>query len=208
MNELNENSLAFPALKLTRKIGNEQFTLSGKPLDFQLIEFWQWSVSDLTSNATRGRLAEFLVATALNLTNGVRNEWDAFDLLLPNGTKLEIKSAAYLQSWSHAKLSAINFKIRQTFAWDSNTNKSSTESARQADIYVFCLLKHTDKATIDPMNLDQWEFYLLPTKVLNEKFPTQKSIGLSSLMKLQPVISSYENLAKRILQLAEEINFR
>jgi hypothetical protein len=34
----------------------------------------------------------------------------------------------------------------------------STEIKRHADVYVFALLAHTDKATVDPLSLDQWRF--------------------------------------------------
>ncbi len=202
MSETTENNLAFPALNLTRKTGDEPFTLSGKQLDLRLADFWKWSVSDLVSNATRGILAEFLVASALEVSGGIRNEWDAFDILFRN-IKIEVKSAAYLQSWAHAKLSKITFTIRQTYAWDSQTNKSETEMRRQADIYVFCLLKHLDKETLNPLNLDQWEFYLLPSKILDEKLPTQKTISLAKLLKLEPCVAKYEELAECVVRMTE-----
>ena len=37
------------------KTGNEQIAATGKTL----LDFWRWNGSDLASNATRGRLAEF-----------------------------------------------------------------------------------------------------------------------------------------------------
>ncbi len=196
MNEIIDKNLVFQALQIKRKNGEEPFLSSGKSLKFQLADFWKWSVSDLVSNATRGILAEFLVASALGVSSGVRNEWDAFDILLSDGTRIEVKSAAYLQSWSHAKLSKISFTIRQTYAWDSSTNKLASELRRQADIYIFCLLKHLDKETLDPMNLDQWQFYLLPSKILDEKIPKQKTISLSKLLKLEPFIAKYDDLAE------------
>lgn len=112
MTEPVENQMTFPALQVARKNGDETFSLSGNPLEFRLSAFWQWSASDLVSNATRGVLAEFLVASALGLAGGVRAEWDAFDILLADGTRVEVKSAAYLQSWAHAKLSNVTFSIR------------------------------------------------------------------------------------------------
>jgi len=202
MNEPIKNSLAFPALQTSRKSGDETFSLSGQPLDLQLSAFWRWSSSDLVSNATRGVLAEFLVTSALGLADGVRNQWDAFDLLLADGTRIEVKSAAYLQSWAHAKLSNIIFTIRPTLAWSSETNQLSTELRRQADIYVFCLLDHREKATLDPMRLEQWTFYLLRSSVLDERFPTQKTISLASLLKLEPLETKFENLAERVAELA------
>ena len=77
----------FSAYPATRKKGSESFTSNGQPLETKLIDFWRWSVSDLVSNATRGRLAEFIVASALDITDGVRNEWDAFDLEMLSGLK-------------------------------------------------------------------------------------------------------------------------
>lgn len=204
MTEPIENSLAFPALKTSRKSGEETFSLSGESLELRLSAFWQWSASDLVSNATRGVLAEFLVASSLGLADGVRNQWDAFDLLLGDGTRVEVKSAAYLQSWAHAKLSNIIFTVRPTLAWSSETNRLSSESRRQADIYVFCLLDHREKATLDPMRLEQWKFYLLPSAILDERHPSQKTISLASLLKLQPLEATFENLAERAEQLARE----
>ncbi|CAN5415217.1 hypothetical protein BH10ACI1_BH10ACI1_35020 [soil metagenome] len=195
MSKTTQNNLAFSALEVRRKVGNEYFISDGKSLNLQLADFWKWSVSDLVSNATRGILAEFLVASALGASNGVRNEWDPFDVLLTDGTKLEVKSAAYLQSWAHSKLSKISFTIRQTYAWDSETNKLASELRRQSDIYIFCLLKHLDKETVNPMNLDQWQFYLLPSKILDEKIPQQKTISLAKLLKLEPCVAKYGDLA-------------
>lgn len=201
MKERIETNSNFPALEIQRKNGEEDFISSGKSLGFQLIDVWKWSVSDLVSNATRGILAEFLVASALGVSSGVRNEWDAFDILLSDDTKIEVKSAAYLQSWAHTKFSNISFTIRQTYAWDSATNKLELALRRQADIYIFCLLKHLEKETLDPMNLDQWQFYLLPSKTLDEKVPKQKTISLAKLLKLEPHISNYENLAECLKQM-------
>jgi hypothetical protein len=204
MTEPIENALAFPALQPSRKSGDERFSLSGETLDLRLSAFWQWSSSDLVSNAMRGVLAEFLVASALGLADGVRNQWDAFDLRLADGTRLEVKSAAHLQSWAHAKLSNIAFTIRPTLAWSAETNRLSSELRRQADIYVFCLLDHRDKATLDPMRLEQWKFYLLRSAVLNERHPSQKTITLSGLLKLSPLEATFENLAVRVAELARE----
>ncbi len=200
MDEIFEKASGFPALQVARKTGDENFTASGNPLNLKLLDFWKWSVSDLVSNAARGILAEFLVTSALGCSDGVRNEWDAFDILF-DGTKIEVKSAAYLQSWAHAKLSNITFTIRPTIAWDSQTNKIDSSPHRQADIYVFCLLKHQNKETLDPMNLDQWEFYVLSAKLLDEKLTMQKTISLTRLLQFKPLVTQYKDLADNIKKL-------
>ena len=55
----------YPRLSVSRKTGGERFRCGPEPLPFDLLSFWQWSASDLASNALRGRVAEFLVAQAL-----------------------------------------------------------------------------------------------------------------------------------------------
>ena len=175
---------AYPA---TRKTGHESFTSNGQPLATKLIDFWLWSVSDVVSNATRGRLAEFIIASALGIINGVRNEWDAFDLETQSGLKIEVKSCGYLQSWKQKKHSPITFSVRKARGWDATTGFMQTEPSRHADLYIFALLTHKiSKQTLDPLNLDQWSFYLVPTQKLNERSRSQHSITLKSLEALCP----------------------
>jgi hypothetical protein len=173
------------ALLVARKTGSEPFHESGQPLPISLIDFWQWYCSDLTSNATRGVIAEFLVASDLGVANGVRAEWDAHDLSV-NGIKVEVKSAAYLQSWKQNKLSTISFGVRPTISWNAQTNEYGTVAQRQADVYVFALLKHQNKQTLDPLDVAQWEFYILPTYILDDHLPTQANLSLATLLRFRP----------------------
>jgi len=46
------NELNLSAIKATPKIGNEHLTFNEKSVGYSLLEFWQWSVSDILSNAT------------------------------------------------------------------------------------------------------------------------------------------------------------
>jgi hypothetical protein len=88
-------------LKPHLKTEDELFTQAGQSLEADLLTFWRWSVSDLVSNATCSRLAEFIVALAMDITlNEPRDEWGAYDMQTRDGIKIEVKSAAYLQSWT------------------------------------------------------------------------------------------------------------
>jgi hypothetical protein len=166
----------------SRRTGIEPFHRSGTPLGVNLLDFWGWDVSDLLSNATRGILAEYIVARGLGIsTAGVRNEWAAYDLTSPDGVKIEVKSSAYLQAWYQSRLSTITFSTRLSRAWDPETNVMSAEARRQADVYVFALLAHRDKRTVDPLDIDQWIFYVVPTWKLNARTRSQHSITLKSL---------------------------
>jgi hypothetical protein len=117
-------------LQATLKTGQEKLTYHSQPLGFSLIDFWKWSASDLLSNATRGRFAEFIVATATDTDlEQIRDEWSAFDLETWEGIKIEVKSAAYIQSWFQRKLSPILFSTKAAFVLDSVTNKQEEETA-------------------------------------------------------------------------------
>jgi len=191
-----------PPIKKIRKTGQESIHDNQNPLVPRLIDFWQWTSSDLVSNATRGILAEFLVGSALGLTVGIRSEWDAYDLLLPSGYKIEVKSSAYLQSWYQRKLSKISFSIPETRAWNEDDNIQEKHSKRQADIYVFCLLKHKIQDTLDPLDVSQWRFYVIPTALLNEHCGHTKQISLSKLKKIGARPVTYAKLKDCVEEVA------
>ena len=193
----------YPKLLLTRKTGDEPLHQHGARLEATVLDFWRWAMSDLVGNAARGVLAEYIVARALGLTDGVRVEWDAYDLETPRGVKIEVKSSAYLQSWYQTKLSHIVFSIRPAHAWDATTNVMAPEAHRQACLYVFCLLNHRDKATLDPLNLDQWTFYLIGAAALNDQVGQQQTLSLSRLLSLHPRHATYAELAACVAELSE-----
>jgi hypothetical protein len=199
-----DNKKNLPKVNVTLKNGTERLHDNGNALSFSLIDFWKWSVSDLLSNVTRGRLAEFIVATALQIPlTTVRDEWSAWDLTTPEKIKVEVKSASYIQSWRQDNLSKISFLVPKTRAWDSESNKQDKNTKRQADVYVFALLAHLDQSTIDPLNMAQWQFYVLPVEVLNQRKRSQHSITLPSLMTLCEAVP-YDSIRSAILDAVRE----
>ena len=149
-------------------------------------------------NAERGILAEYLVSCALDIPRNVRGLWDRYDLITPEGITIEVKSSGYLQSWGQKNLSTISFGIAPTFGWDDKTNTYETESKRQAQIYVFCVHHHQEQESVNPLDTNQWTFYVLPTKTLDKKVGTQKRITLSTLRKLGAVPASFGELHRII----------
>lgn len=150
----------------------------------------------------RGVLAEYIIGTALGILKNVRIEWAEYDLLTHEGIKLEIKSAAYLQSWSQKRLSKISFgiepKMPQTLLPVQTTEQLLR---RQAAVYIFCLLHHRDMLTVNPLSLDQWTFYCLATKKIDAECRDQKTLSLSGLQSLGPLVASYGELAKQVKKL-------
>ncbi|MFP8959609.1 transposase [Streptomyces nanhaiensis] len=193
------------ALVITRRSGNEPITIGDAAVG-TLGEFWSWACSDLANNTMRGVLAEYLVATALGAAAGTRTEWDTVDIRTPEGWRVEVKSAAYLQSWTQSRLSDISFSIAPASGWDAQTGTASADVLRRSDVYVFCLLHHQDKQTLNPLNLDQWTFHVLPTRVLDEQCPGQRTIRLSSLGFLSPLKTSFGGLHEAVAACADSIH--
>ena len=145
------------------------------------------------SNVERGVLAEFLVASALKQTKKPREEWGAFDLEVCGCGTIEVKSTAYIQSWEQKDYSRISFDIaKRNSAWNPETGeyKKLDPAERVAHVYVFCLLKHKCQETIDPLNVEQWEFYVVRRSQLDCKWNENKKIGLKSLADLTRPMSS------------------
>lgn len=188
------------------KTGDEKFHAGNGSLGYTLKDFWTWSASDLVSNVMRGHLAEFIVAKAISATEIVRNEWATYDLTTPTGTKIEVKSAAYLQCWPQDDYSIIQFNVEPTKELDLEKGGYRGEKSRHANVYVFALLTHKEKPTVDPLNVTQWAFYVLPTTVLNERTRSQHSITLKTLENLSGGAVNYSQLAEKINSLAGQVS--
>ncbi|MGYP000000097029 len=169
-----------PAIKVTRKSGKECF--QGMEGERTLKDFWAWAFSDLVSNTERGKLAEYIVATAMGCDGGTSPTWGSFDLLSPEGIKIEVKASAYIQSWEQKSFSRIEFSIAESLYWDGVAY--AKEKKRQADVYVFCVLKHKEQDTINPLDLEQWDFYPVSTDSLNKAVKGQKTICLARVAEL------------------------
>lgn len=184
-------------LEYEPKTGNENFIAGNEKLDFILTEFWSWNQSNLVENRTRGLLAEFIVKKALNISSVKRIEWDNFDLISNSGKKIEVKSAAYIQSWEQKDFSKISFGIAETIG-ARDYKEFDGKKRRWSDYYIFCLLNNKNQSTINPIDLEQWIFFVLKTEVINNKIPKQKNINLNSLKRLNPIECKFKDLKKII----------
>ncbi|WP_461178149.1 hypothetical protein [Virgibacillus ainsalahensis] len=119
----------------------------------------------------------------MGLTDNPRIEWDKADFEY-HGKFIEVKSGAYIQTWKQYQLSKIVFNIPKAKAWDYETGKMGMDSQRNSDCYVFCIYKDQDKTNYDVLDVSRWEFYIVSTDYLNQHFPDQKSISLSTIRKV------------------------
>ena len=149
-------------------------------LDATVSGFWRWAFSDLRENVVRGVLAEFLVARALGDRRPIRAAWDDCDIETPDGTTVEVKSAAYLQSWPQRKLSRITFSGLTGQRWHPESGYSGEREVR-ADVFVFAAHTCRDPDSYDMLALDQWEFWVAPASVIAQA--GVRSVGLTFLCR-------------------------
>jgi len=174
--------------------GNEHFTYDDMPVNRLLSDFLMWVSSDLTNSVTRSILAEYIVSSALDLDVTLRQSKEPYRIPY-NGNVVEVKSSAYIQSLQSDILSSPVFGIAPTYV----------KRERKSKLYVFCLLDCLNREMIDPLHLEQWKFYVLPTSILNEQCGEQKTLTLNALKALNPTEATYETLKSVIDNYAERI---
>ncbi len=116
----------------------------------------------------RGVLAEYLVAQALGQTTARRKSWDNYDVLTDYGLRVEVKASGYLQSWPQARHSSLNFGRVAARSWDENTNVFGTAPEVRADVFVFAVQTCQDHESYDPLDVGQWEFYVVDGERVRE----------------------------------------
>lgn len=193
--------MLYPAIQSKMLTGTEPIVDENGSIVSDVNGFWRWAYSNILDNAERGAFAEYLVACALGISDKVRINWDKYDLLSPEGISIEVKTSGYIQIWEQDRLSNISFSIQPTYGWDSSTNTYSMKKTRQADVYVFCIHKHVEQSSINPLDIRQWDFYILSTHVLNRVVKNQKSISLNSLLKIGAKKCNFDSIHETILQL-------
>lgn len=163
--------------------GSEFFRCSEKPLGPTLLDFWRWSESDLLNSLTRTRLAEFMVASALGARAvGPRDERSSLELVTPDGVEVRVKSGSFLKSFPQRDLSKVVFNplVRPS----SPRAGGGRRASNRAQVYVFALLDHVEKATVDPLDLDQWRFFVPPTSKLEALVTEQRALTVPALEEL------------------------
>jgi hypothetical protein len=173
-------------------VGDEAFV----GLDARVSDFWSWAYSDLRSNAVRGILAEFLVARAVGADERVRNAWDNFDVLAPDGTRIEVKASAYLQSWPQRAHSRLGFSGLIGREWDEQTGEYAQDRSVRADVFVFCVHTERDPSVYDALDVSKWEFYVAPAEAVRTNGTRSVGIGWVQTNSVGPL--SHEQLAAAI----------
>jgi len=197
--------------------GTEPFEVGGRSLPETVKDFWAWSMSRLIADGPRGDLAEFIVNTALGMDmSEPKRGWGECDIVYPYGDKLiriEIKCSTLLQAWERQTPPKPVFSIAKTLNCDiAETSdgyrfvgRDGTLPQRRSAIYVFCLFAEENRSAAWPLNLDQWQFYIVPTKTIDDALGDQRKISIQGLERINAIQSKYGNLKQYIDEIASSL---
>ena len=78
-------------------------------------------------------------------------------------------------------------------------------------MYVFCVNTQKDYEHFDPLLVDSWEFYVIPTFRINERCerignPNQKTIRLSRVKKLAGEPVKWTGLKEKVEEAIKEVD--
>ncbi|MBN1162503.1 hypothetical protein JXA34_02025 [Patescibacteria group bacterium] len=183
--------------------GKETFKNANK--EFSVLQFWQFAFSNLNSNVLRGDLAEFFIENALRDVEHItiKNPWGDFDVVTNEGTKIETKCSAFLQDWDQKELSKPLFSgLRaKDLYWNSAVSDFKADSGKdyKSDIYVFVLQNHKNPETLNLLDMNQWEFFVLSRDELKEISKNASSVSLVKLQKENVEPIHFNGLRQAIL---------
>ena len=161
--------------------GQEQFTLDGNPAGFSVLDFWAFQHSNIWD--VQEEIAEFIVAKALGQDMPYnKNGWTLWDMNYRE-KRIEVKETGYYHSWrTDGKVSQQRtFGITKAY---SRYKDKTSEFKRQNDIYVFCLILGETKETSNPLVLENWRFWVVPTSTINRLCGDNKTISLGRVKRI------------------------
>ena len=173
--------------------GDEQFKIGDQSIGLTMLDFWRFKYSNIFN--LQEVIAEFLVAKALGRDVSDNDEyWTLFDIKY-RGKRIEVKETSYYHTWNEGKTVSQQRvfgieKANSSYENDSIENRYE----RQCDVYVFCLNNGDTKEESNPLELNNWEFYVVPTEFINEHCGDNKTISLGRVRNLGFQAKRYDEI--------------
>ena len=181
--------------------GKEELTFRNQKTGLSILEYWQWLYSDIYD--LQDTLAEYIVAKALGKEEpNNTGSWTLYDIAY-RGKRIEIKETSYYHSGQtddESKSKVRKFGIAKAY---SKYQDNTSDLERQNDLYVFCLNTGETRTDSNPLQLEHWEFYIVPTSVINEKCGDQKTISLSRIREMTEKVD-YDQLKDRVDEVIDQ----
>ena len=158
----------------------KRLTPIGKLL--QALSFYRWAFGDLTeSDSDVGMLAEYLVGDLLHCLPPTRKVNAPFDLIMKDGTTLEIKATTHKYDPKRGRT--------PYYRWDVSTQSEMLKGNRPiADYWVFLVASFPRETSRTPrvvqaFDLKNWKAYVVPGEQLRTAGCT-RYISESTLKRL------------------------
>lgn len=201
--------------------GEEEFVDGEKMLGFNMIDFWRFQFPNIYDY--HGELAEFIVSMALGKTKPDNKDiWTLYDIdyIADQGkaVKIEVKASAYYHAWqtenskiseqrtfSIAKSHSSYIEQSEILSGTRSTLSGDDRFERPSDIYVFCLNNGRNREEAYTLNVQNWEFYVVPTAKINDECGDNKTISLNRIHKMNIMPVSFGQLKAEIEKAASSI---
>lgn len=161
--------------------GQEQFTHNGDSIGVSVLDYWRFQFSNIW--AVQEEVAEFIVAKVLGQDVPYnKNGWTLWDINY-RGMRIEVKETGFYHSWrrdgkiSHQR----TFGISKAY---SRYKDNKSEYKRQNDVYVFCLNLGISKESSNPLVLENWRFWVVPTSTIDRLCGDNKTISLGRVREI------------------------
>lgn len=181
--------------------GDEKLINDGEYLPYTMLNFWQWSLSNIQFGMTRGTFADFIVKCSLDrggipTRSLIGTGFEPYDLegpIIPSTgdvSRIEVKSSAFLNSETGKYAERASFSIAPARVPIDGDYKKDSPQQRNNDLYVFALYTATDNRR-NILDLSWWEFFVLPTYRIegDPNLCRQKTVSLKRVKELCPTLS-------------------
>ena len=183
--------------------GNELFYLDGESISLSMHNFWQFKYSNI--HFLKESIAEYLIAKILGFDKPHNSNWWTLYDIKYRDFRIEVKETSYYHPWN------MNGKVSKQRSFGITKANSSYEDfdsenkhERQNDIYVFCLNTGNTAEESNPLNLNNWTLYIVPTSVINMKCENQKTVSLGRVRRFGCLPKRYDEIKSEVDRIIDE----
>ena len=134
--------------------------------------------------------------------------WTSYDLSYQS-KRIEVKATTYVHPWNKKTSKQRVFSIAPTnnYYWFGRPDRNGDAEARQNDLYVFCINMNQDIEKHDPLRVDDWDFYVVPTYKINAHCSkSQKTISLGVVKRLAGEAVKWPELKDKVDEVIADVD--
>lgn len=171
------------------------------PSGFTLGDFWSWAFSDLLDHDVRAAFAQFVVCLGLDRTALPRVSWTGGDLPY-RGRSLRVVHLGHVAAWDVDAPATV---------WQGAEGERDPHWSRQrdavvelggegaADCWIVSHDPRRDPRALDPLDVAEWEFFVLPHHAVELEAGPERVLALRRMRFLaEPV--DHAGLRQRVDQ--------